>query len=114
MPPRANHDFGQGVLPFVSDRLSVPAVGADFRLLDWLPDDWKEILEKPDERLVDARPKGPCPPMYLTASPKEWKKYLSRLGGAGMAVGMPVSEVPAGPGGENLAALGQSQIPRRA
>ena len=103
----------QGVLPFICDRLSVPSKGADFPLLAWVPETWRVALQDPDSHLMDPNPQGPYPRMYLRVSPEEWKKYLRRLGAATMLVGMPVVEVPKGPGGEDLSA-GAFPVPKDA
>jgi hypothetical protein len=47
---------GAGILPFRSGRLAVPAQGADFPLLAWAPDAWREALEDPDRGLPDRAP----------------------------------------------------------
>ena len=95
------------------DRLSVPGLGADFPLLAWVPETWRRALEQPDSHLKDPNPVGPFPRMYLRVSREEWMKYLGRLGPASMVVGMPLAEVPRGPGGEDLAA-GAFPVPKDA
>ena len=90
------------MLPFISDRLSVPERVADFPLLNWIPRPWWKIMEKPHELLRNPTPEGKYPRMYLRVKRGEWEKYLSRLASATMLFGFQVHEIPKGPKGEDL------------
>jgi hypothetical protein len=102
---------GPGIMPFRCKRLAVPERGADVPLLAWTPAAWQEALREPDKWLPDNAPLDKYPRMYLRAPPAEWEAYLRRLGSATMLVGFHQSEVPRGPGGEDLSS-GAFAVPK--
>ena len=73
----------------------------------------RELLDMPDELLVEDCPDGPLPGMFLKAKREEWLKYVARLSAAEMCVAVPASAVPSGPNGEPLGA-GTFPVPKTA
>ena len=58
-------------LPFIADRFALPSLSMLLPLKEFLPDELRRFLDFPDTLLVEERPDGPVPGMYLRATRQE-------------------------------------------